>query len=92
MVYSSFGELGTILEKQDQSTKSVKPKRTRLYPPTNPYALVAVALDIRPIISSMVSIHDVTVHTHIFLRLIFRIRMQVGCVPLNSLVMFFKMI
>lgn len=68
--YSSFGELGIILEKQEQSTKSVKPKRTRLYPPTNPYALVAVALDIRPIISSMVNIHDVT-GTHIYFMLNF---------------------
>ena len=48
--------MGTILEKQEQKTKPERAKRTRLYPPTNPYALVAIALDIRPVISSMVNI------------------------------------
>lgn len=50
--------MGTILEKQEQKTKPEKTKRTRLYPPTNPYALVAIALDIRPVTSSMVNIYN----------------------------------
>ena len=53
--------MGTILEKQEQKPKPEKTKRTRLYPPTNPYALVAIALDIRPVISSMVSYYYICV-------------------------------
>lgn len=60
---TSFAELGTILEKKEQNSKSETAKGTRLYPPTNPYALVAIALDIRPAISSMVNICDV-INTH----------------------------
>ena len=57
-------ELSTILEKQEQNVKLEKKARTRLYPPTNPYSLVAIALDIRPAILSMVNMHVVLlIHT-----------------------------
>ena len=71
--------MGTILEKHEQKSKPEKTKRTRLYPPTNPYALVAIALDIRPLISSMVNVHIVTV-TCIYM---YTFRLQVGldCMP-----------
>jgi len=36
------------------SRKMEKKKRTRLYPPSNPYSLVAVAADMRTALTSMV--------------------------------------
>ena len=64
---SSFTDMANVLEKQEQKIKPERAKRTRLYPPTNPYALVAVALDIRPVISSMVIIQYIRTYVHTLL-------------------------
>ena len=44
----------TPIPEQIQGRKVEKKKRTRLYPPSNPYSLVTVAADIRTALTSMV--------------------------------------
>ena len=81
--------MATVLEKQEQKAKPERAKRTRLYPPTNPYALVAVALDIRPVISSMVSL---LIHVRVYIIVIFRMQVEMDTTLLNLLVINFRMI
>jgi len=81
--------MATVLEKQEQKPKPERAKRTRLYPPTNPYALVAVALDIRPVISSMVSL---LIHVHVYIVVMFRMQVEMDTTLLNLLVINFRMI
>ena len=51
----------TPIPEQIQGRKVEKKKRTRLYPPSNPYSLVTVAADIRTALTSMVG----NVYSHI---------------------------
>ena len=55
--------LTPIPEKVDSKKVEKKKKRTRLYPPSNPYSLVTVAADIRTAVTSMVMCL-MCVHTH----------------------------
>ena len=84
--------MGTILEKQEQKSKPERAKRTRLYPPTNPYALVAIALDIRPVISSMVSMYVLQLCMSVTVCMCHRWQVGLDYMLLNLLAVCFKMI